>query len=152
MTTPLPHTTYAQQTEFALEALKQKPDMRNKELNTFIRDRLISKGYAAPQFVSNSVFTRARNQLGIKVNRGRPVGSKNHKTVERQAAAQRSTTGIFTGNEVISMGRFVPAQTQSLDELLVPIGRMMRERGISSIELSGEGLRVTRQVSEELVF
>lgn len=151
MTTPLPHTTYAQQIEFALEALKQKPDMRNKELNTFIRDQLISKGYAAPQFVSNSVFTRARNKLGIKVGRGRPAGSKNQKTLERQAAAQRSTA-IFTGNEVISVGRFSPVQGQSLDELLVPIGRMMRERGISSISLSGEGLRVTRQVSEELVF
>ena len=150
MTTPLPHTTYAQQIEFALEALKKQPDMRNKELNTFIRDRLIAKGYAAPQFVSNSVFTRARNQLGIKVGRGRPPGSKNHKTLERQAA-QRSTA-ISTGNEVISMGRFVPAQTQSLEELLIPIGRMMRERGISRLELWAEGLRVTHQVSEELVF
>lgn len=152
MTTTMPHTTYAQQIEFALEALKKQPDMRNKELNTFIRDQLISKGYAAPQFVSNSVFTRARNKLGIKVGRGRPVGSKNHKTLERQTAKEKPSTGIFTGNEVISMGRFSPAQVQSLDELLVPIGRMMRERGISCIELSGEGLRVTRQVSEELVF
>jgi hypothetical protein len=149
VTAPLPHTTYAQQIEFALEALKQKPDMRNKELNNFIRDRLISKGYAAPQFVSNSVFTRARNQLGIVSTRGRPAGSKNHKT---KAAAAVPSTGIFTGNEVISVGRFSPARAQSLDELLVPVGRMMRERGISCIELSGEGLRVTRQVSEELVF
>lgn len=149
MTTTMPHTTYVQQIEFALEALKQKPDMRNKELNTFIRDQLISKGYAAPQFVSNSVFTRARNQLGIKVGRGRPAGSKNQKTLERQAATQRSTA-IVTGNEVINLGRGPAAPT--LEELLVPIGRMMRERGISRLELWDEGIRVTRQVSQELVF
>jgi hypothetical protein len=148
VTTPLPHTTYAQQVEFALEALKKQPDMRNRELNEFIRSRLIAKGYAAPQFVSNSVFTRARNQLGIVSTRGRPAGSKNRKN--QPVAAPARSTAISTGYETIQIGR--PSTEPTLDELLVPIGRMMRERGISSIELSGEGLRVTRQVSEELVF
>lgn len=177
-------STYKRQTEIAIEALKVNPDLRNKELNEKIREGLFKLGLGAPAFVSNSVLTRARNQLGIKSVRGRRPGTKNKATLERKAAAEAamkaieaettrslnaalagipsrpttpgvfsaSTTGIFTGNEVISMGRFSPAQGQSLDELLVPIGRMMRERGISSIELSGEGLRVTRQVSEELVF
>ena len=139
-------STYKRQIEIAVEALKVNPDLRNKELNEKIREGLFAKGLGAPQFVSNSVLTRARNQLGIKSQRGRRPGSKN------RPKTSVPSTGIFTGNEVISLGRFAPAQVQSLDELLVPIGRMMRERGISCIELSGEGLRVTRQVSEELVF
>ena len=140
-------STYKRQIEIAVAALKVNPDLRNKELNEKIREGLFAKGLGAPQFVSNSVLTRARNELGIKSTRGRRPGSKN-----RTKTPAAPSTGIFTGNEVISMGRFSPAQVQSLDELLVPIGRMMRERGISCIELSGEGLRVTRQVSEELVF
>lgn len=147
MTTTMPHTTYAQQIEFALEALKQKPDMRNKELNTFIRDHLISKGYAAPQFVSNSVFTRARSQLGIVSTRGRPAGSKNHKT---KAVAPARSTAIFTGNELINVYRGPVAPT--LTELLRPIEKLMRDRGISSITLDVEGLHVTRTITESVVL
>lgn len=139
-------STYKRQTEIAIEALKVNPDLRNKELNEKIREGLFKLGLGAPAFVSNSVLTRARNQLGIKSVRGRRPGSKNRPKL------QPPSTAILTGNEVISMGRVSPAQAPTLDELLVPIGRMMRERGISCIELSGEGLRVTRQVSEELVF
>lgn len=150
MTTTMPHTTYAQQIEFALEALKQKPDMRNKELNTFIRDQLISKGYAAPQFVSNSVFTRARNKLGIKVGRGRPAGSKNQKTLERQTAKEKPSTAIFTGLETINVYRGPVAPT--LAELLRPVEKLMRDRGISSITLDVEGLHVTRTITESVVL
>lgn len=138
-------STYKRQIEIAVEALKVNPDLRNKELNEKIRESLFAKGLGAPQFVSNSVLTRARNELGIKSTRGRRPGSKN-----RTKTPAAPSTGIFTGNEVINLRRGPAAPT--LDELLVPIGRMMRERGISCIELSGEGLRVTRQVSEELVF
>lgn len=139
-------STYKRQIEIAVEALTVNPDLRNKELNEKIREGLFAKGFGAPQFVSNSVLTRARNQLGIKSTRGRRPGSKN------RPKTPAPSPGIFTGNEVISLGRFSPAQVQSLEELLVPIGRMMRERGISRLELWDEGIRVTRQVSEELVF
>lgn len=140
-------STYKRQIEIAVEALKVNPDLRNKELNEKIREGLFAKGLGAPQFVSNSVLTRARNQLGIKSQRGRRPGSKN------RPKTPVPSTGIFTGNEVINLSRGPSGPVApTLDELLVPIGRMMRERGISSIELSGEGLRVTRQVSEELVF
>lgn len=153
MTTTLkPHTTYQFQTELALEALKQTPDMRNQELNTYVRRRLTETGYAAPQFVSNSVFTRARTQLGIVSTRGRPAGSKNVKAKEAEVAPAPvpRSTGIYTGEEVINMHRGSVAPT--LADLLRPVEKLMREQGISSLTLWNEGLRVKRTVSESLVF
>lgn len=140
-------STYKRQIEIAVEALKVNSDLRNKELNEKIREGLFAQGLGAPQFVSNSVLTRARNELGIKSTRGRRPGSKNH--VKPPAPAP--STGIYTGNEIIQVGRPVAA-TPSLQDLLRPVEKLMRERGISSIALSDEGLRVTRQVAEELVF
>jgi len=169
-----PHTTYQFQTELALEALKQAPDMRNQELNTYVRRRLTETGHAAPQFVSNSVFTRARTQLGIVSTRGRPAGSKNQKTLERvtqadvrmklieeettrslaafteSAPPRAPSTAISTGNELINMHRGPVAPT--LADLLRPVEKLMRENGISSLTLWNEGLRVKRTVSESLVF
>jgi hypothetical protein len=140
-------STYKRQIEIAVEALKVNSDLRNKELNEKIRDGLFQRGLGAPAFVSNSVLTRARNELGIKSTRGRRPGSKNH----AKPPAPVPSTGIYTGDETISVYRPVAA-APSLQDLLRPVEKLMRERGISSITLSDEGLRVTRQVAEELVF
>jgi hypothetical protein len=151
-TTIKPHTTYQFQTELTLEALKKKPDMRNQELNAYVRNRLTETGHAAPQFVSNSVFTRARNQLGIVSTRGRPAGSKNVKAKEEEVApAPVPSTGIYTGFETLQVAPPVVA-APSLQDLLRPIEKLMRENGISSLTLWNEGLRVKRTVSESLVF
>lgn len=151
-TTIKPHTTYQFQTELTLEALKKKPDMRNQELNAYVRNRLTETGHAAPQFVSNSVFTRARNQLGIVSTRGRPAGSKNVKAREEEVAPAPvlRSTALSTGDEVINMHRGPVAPT--LADLLRPVEKLMRENGISSLTLWNEGLRVKRTVSESLVF
>ena len=151
-TTIKPHTTYQFQTDLTLEALKKKPDMRNQELNAYVRNRLTETGHAAPQFVSNSVFTRARNQLGIVSTRGRPAGSKNVKAREEEVApapVPRSMT-LSTGDEIINMYRGPAVPT--LADLLRPVEKLMRENGISSLTLWNEGLRVKRTVSESLVF
>lgn len=155
-------STFPQQVAAAEQLLKANPKATNAQLRAAVPQLLAHQGLSAPDGMSNAVFSSARRSLGIESKLGRPLGSKNKKTLAtvaptvdnddaRPAVAPRST-GIFSGNEVISLGRFIPAQPQSLEELLVPIGRMMREQGVSCIELSGEGLRVTRQVSEELVF
>jgi hypothetical protein len=174
--TPKQHTTYQFQTDLAVEALKTKPDMRNQELNNYVRNRLLESGYVAPQFVSNSVFTRARTQLGIVSTRGRPAGSKNVKTVERKAQAEAKmkvieaettrslnafnatmagipshpSTGLFTGSELINVYRGPVAPT--LAELLRPVEKLMRDRGISSITLDVDGLHVTRTITESVVL
>lgn len=179
------YATFQQQVDAAKKILEREPKTSNGELARLTEQELARLGTPLRgEGMSNSVFTRARSELGIVPTLGRPKGSKNQKTLEleRKAAAEAkmkaieaettrslnaalagipsrpatpgvfsaSTTGIFTGNERINVFHGPVAPT--LDELLVPIGRMMRERGISRIELSDEGLRVTRQVSEELVF
>jgi hypothetical protein len=175
-------STYKRQTEIAIEALKVNPDLRNKELNEKIREGLFKLGLGAPAFVSNSVLTRARNQLGIKSVRGRRPGTKNKATLERKAAAEAamkaieaettrslnaalagipsrpttpgvfsaSTTGIFTGNERINVFHGPVAPT--LAELLRPVEKLMRDRGISSITLDVDGLHVTRTITESVVL
>ena len=139
-------STYKRQIEIAVEALKVNPDLRNKELNEKIREGLFAKGLGAPQFVSNSVLTRARNELGIKSTRGRRPGSKNR----TKTPAPAPSTAIFTGLETISVYRGPVAPT--LAELLRPVEKLMRDRGISSITLDVEGLHVTRTITESVVF
>ena len=168
--TPKLYATFDHQIELAVAALVASPQLRNQELSEIVRAKLLAEGCAAPKGLNGHVIARARAKAGVPSRNGRPVGSKNKKTLERQAAAetakdraqallastladiglQPSSTAIFTGNEVINLHRGPAAPT--LEELLVPIGRMMRERGISRLELWDEGIRVTRQVSQELVF
>ena len=166
-------STYKHQTEIAVEALKVNPDLRNKELNEKIREGLFQRGLGAPAFVSNSVLTRARNQLGIKSTRGRRPGTKNKSTLERKARAEAAmkvieaettrslnaalagipshpSTGLFTGSELINVYRGPVAPT--LAELLRPVEKLMRDRGISSITLDVEGLHVTRTITESVVL
>ena len=169
-------STYKRQTEIAVEALKVNPDLRNKELNEKIREGLFQRGLGAPAFVSNSVLTRARNQLGIKSTRGRRPGTKNKSTLERKARAEAAmklaeeqttrslnafnaalagipshpSTGLFTGSELINVYRGPVAPT--LAELLRPDEKLMRDRGISSITLDVEGLHVTRTITESVVL
>jgi len=166
-------STYKRQTEIAVEALKVNPDLRNKELNEKIREGLFQRGLGAPAFVSNSVLTRARNQLGIKSTRGRRPGTKNKSTLERKARAEAAmkvieaettrslnatlvgipshpSTGLFTGSELINVYRGPVAPT--LAELLRPVEKLMRDRGISSITLDVEGLHVTRTITESVVL
>jgi len=167
-------STYKRQIEIAVEALKVNSDLRNTELNEKIREGLFQCGLGAPAFVSNSVLTRARNELGIKSTRGRRPGTKNKSTLERKAHADAAmkvieaettqslaafaesapprapSTALSTGDEVINMYRGPAVQT--LAELLRPVEKLMRERGISRIELDDEGLRIERTISESLVF
>jgi hypothetical protein len=67
-----------------------------------------------------------------------------------QSLTYDTSTGIFTGLETINMYRGPAVQT--LAELLRPVEKLMRERGISRIELDDEGLRIERTISESLVF
>lgn len=143
----IPTATFTEQVHAAEQVLKANPHATNAQLRPAVTSLLQHQNLAVPSGMSNGVFSAARRNLNIVTNKGRPLGSKNRPKV----AVAPPSTAISTGNEVIHIGR-PAAQVPTLDELLIPIGRMMRERGISSISLSGEGLRVTRQVSEELVF
>lgn len=154
-------SSFPQQIAAAEQILKANPKATNAQLRTAVPQLLAHQGLSAPDGMSNGVFSSARRNLGIESKLGRPIGSKNKKTPatvapkvdndDARPAVTLRSTGIFSGNEVIHIGR-PAAQIPTLDELLVPIGRMMRERGISRLELWDEGIRVTRQVSEELVF
>lgn len=180
--TPKLYATFDHQIALAVDALVASPQLRNQELSEIVRAKLLAEGCAAPKGLNGHVIARARAKAGVPSRNGRPVGSKNKKTLERQAAAETamkaieaettrsldaalagipsrpatpgvfsaSTTGIFTGTEVISMRRGPVPPT--LTELLQPVAKLMRERGISRIELDAEGLRIERTISESVVL
>jgi len=171
--TPKLYATFDHQIELAVDALHVNPQLRNQELSEIVRAKLLAEGCAAPKGLNGHVIARARAKAGVPSRNGRPVGSKNKKTLERQAAAEtamkaieaettrslnaalagipsRPSTGIFTGTEVISMRRGPVPPT--LTELLQPVAKLMRERGISRIELDAEGLRIERTISESVVL
>lgn len=175
------YATLEQQIEAVKTILAHTPHSTNAELLRLGEAKLKTQGLQLRgDGMSNAVFTSARSQLGIVPTRGRPKGTKNKKTLEREANARMkaieaettrslnaalagipsrpatpgvfsvSTTGIFTGEERINMFRG-PAQP-TLAELLRPVEKLMREHGITRIEVGDEGLRVVRTVTESLVL
>jgi len=177
------YATFQQQIDAAKKILEREPKTPNGELARLTEQELARLGTPLRgEGMSNSVFTKARSELGIVPTLGRPKGSKNKATLERKAAAEAamkaieaettrslnaalagipsrpatpgvfsaSTTGIFTGNERINVFHGPVAPT--LAELLRPVEKLMRDRGISSITLDVEGLHVTRTITESVVL
>jgi hypothetical protein len=163
------YATFQQQIDAAKKILEREPKTPNGELARLAEQELARLGTPLRgEGMSNSVFTKARSELGIVPTLGRPKGSKNKATLERKAAAEAkmkaieaettrslnaalaSTTGIFTGNERINVFHGPVAPT--LAELLRPVEKLMRDRGISSITLDVDGLHVTRTITESVVL
>jgi len=169
------YATFQQQIDAAKKILEREPKTSNGELARLAEQELARLGTPLRgEGMSNSVFTKARSELGIVPTLGRPKGSKNQKTLERKAAAEAKmkaieaettrslnaalagilpshpSTGIFTGDETLNVYRGPVAPT--LAELLRPVEKLMRDRGISSITLDVDGLHVTRTITESVVL